>query len=97
MLRRLLLMLRERSHRGRPGPRRLHPLLALGRQLIALLQDADAHRVGWLGAFSDGGRVDRRATLGTERLKPRLTAVGVCLHVAGRLTSHLERATRNRN
>ncbi len=85
------------SDAGHPIPRRAEPVLPLRRELVALLQDADAHHVGRLLAFARRGRIDRRAALAAERLHARIAAVGRGLQVVGRLALHLELAARDRH
>src|SRR6185295_4065696 len=86
----LLLVLRQRAEPGNPRPRRAVPILPLGRQLIALAQNADPHHVGGLSALARRGRIDRRAAFAAERLQPRVAAVGRGLEVAGGLAGHRE-------
>src|SRR5580693_9120623 len=86
---RLLFAFRQCVQRSDPRARRANPLLAARRQLISLAQDADPHRVGWLYAFADGRRIDRRAALTAKRLHARKAAVGSVLHVDFGLPFHL--------
>src|SRR6266851_3068558 len=65
---RLLLDLVDTINAGDPGARRAKPALPLGRELVALGQNPDPHRIGRLLTFTLRRRIDRRPTLRAERL-----------------------------
>src|ERR1700680_450210 len=56
----LLVVLGHGSEPGHPGPCGAPPLLPPRRELVALAQDADPHRIGRLHAFAWRRRIDRR-------------------------------------